>query len=178
MIKTNRGMTFVELLFASTILVSVVGASVTTHAMILRMYRNAQVEASLFAEGLYTMDMIQRGDEGLYGVHKARASTVLISVDQRQIDFLADQNDEYTPTTADDVVMSIYFDNGDGDDTTFEDNTIMLDSGAQTIVLGRSIEDIAFSQTGNLITVDLTVTENVRGDLLRLTFSRDMLIRN
>jgi prepilin-type N-terminal cleavage/methylation domain-containing protein len=178
LLRNPRGLTIVELLVAAVILSFVMAATVAVHIMSLRMYRDSQAEALLFTEGLYALEMIQRGDSGLHGLMKGRSDTVVINADQDRIDFLADQNADYTETLADDVAMAMYFDNGDGDDATLEDNSITVESGADTFAVGTNVENVAFTQNGDMVTVDITVAERVRGRTHRLTLSRDVMMRN
>lgn len=178
LLVNRKGMTIVELLFAAAIFLMVVAVTIGVNVMIMRMYKSAQVESELYAEGLYTMDMIQRGEAGRHGIMKGRATTAVISVDQRQIDFMADRNAEYTSTTADDTAVSVRFDNGDGDDATLEDNAIVIDDGVSPVTIGRNVENVQFAQNGSMVTVDLAVAGRVRGSVVRLTFNRDILMRN
>ena len=173
-----KGMTFPELLVSAVILCLVMLVTVSVHTMLIRMFAKSQTEGILFKEGQFTMDMIQRGDRGLYGLMKARSNSIVINADQDRIDFATDQNAEYTDTTADDVAMAMYFDNGDGNDGTLEDNSVFVQSGADVYSVGQNVESVVFTQNGDVVTVDLTVADTVRGETMRLAMSRDIRMRN
>jgi len=178
-----RGLTFVELLFSSTILMILMYAVTSMFNMAGRTYQQSQVESELYAEAVYVMDMIQRGESGLFGIMKGRSNTVVIDPDSRGVSFSVDKNIQYTADTDDDIMMSIVFDNGDGDDNTLEDNIVVIDRNTadaddEVIEIGRNIEDLAFNENGGIVSVTLTIAKDTRGGLKRVSFSRDIMMRN
>lgn len=182
LLRDRKGLTFVELVFALMIMTFVITVITGVYIMAARMYKTSHTEAELYAEGAYVMDVIQKGESGLYGIMKGRRNTVVIAADQRAITFSADKNANYTTSVADDVQMSIAFDNGDGNDATLEDNVIVIDPdttvNGDELEVGRNIGDVAFTYNGGIVTVDLTIERSVRGDSKQLTFSRNILMRN
>ena len=178
----DKGLTFVELLFSSIILVMVMLVTVSIFNMTGRMTQNSHIESELYAEGMYVMDMIQRGESGLYGIMKARSSTLAVAVDGKSVTFLVDKNSNYSTSTADDINMSIAFDNGDGNNATLDDNSVVIDPNTTVagdgIEVGRYLEDLTFSEAGGVVTVDLVMTRSTRAGPRTLEFSREILMRN
>lgn len=177
-----RGLTFVELLFSMTILTIVVYATTSVFAMTGRMYQQSQAESELYSEGVYVMDMIQRGESGLFGIMKGRAATLAIDPALDSATFSVDKNADYTTSTADDITMNISYSNGDGDDSTLEDNVVVIDPNTAVagdeMQIGRNIALLNFSEAGGIVTVDLTVTRDTRTGPMSVSFSRDILMRN
>ena len=178
----NRGMTFVELLFASMIVAFVSLVTVSVNGMALRMFHYARAEADLFSEGKYVLEMIQTGERTLYGLSKARSGTVALDADQKGLNFSVDKNAEYTQSTADDVPMRIALDTGDGDIATTADNSLFIDPdtgvGGDAFLVGGDIEDLTFTENGDVVTVDLTLAKTIRENTVRVEVTRDIWMRN
>ena len=174
------GFSLVEIMFSMFILVLLVTAVTAVYIMAYRMQAEARAQSRLFQQACGIMERIQRGESGMFGLMKGRSDSVVIAGTGDRIDFMADKNTYYTQSTADDTQMSIYFDNGDGDNATFQDNTAVLDpgGGASLIELGSNVQSLQFSQSGNIVTVQLTLMEEIRGRPFRLELSRNILMRN
>jgi type II secretory pathway pseudopilin PulG len=181
-LKTKRGMSFVEMMFSLFIFSLTVTVVTGVYIMALRMHSESRAQSLLFAESAHAIEMMQRGETGVHGLMKARSGSVVIDAGGDRIDYLVDQNNSYTVTTADDTQMRIYYDNGDSDDTTLGDNVIRIETGpvatAVNFAVGRNIESLNFAMNGDLITVVMTVAEQVRGRTVRLTLTRNILMRN
>lgn len=177
-LKNSSGFTLVEVLHASFILGLIVTAMIAVSISTMRMDMNTAAESLLFSEGMKIMSRVERGDRGRYGLMKARSGSVTISNGGARVDFSVDTNTTYTDSTADDVAMSLYYDNGDGDDLTYRDNVIQFNDGTNLTAIGTNVETINFSQNSSVVTVALTVIQNVEGQAVRMNLSRDILTRN
>lgn len=148
----------------------------------MKMDRSARVESILFSEGYQIMDRIQFGDQGLHGVMKASAASVSISGDQKSISFLVDSNATYTTNAGDDTTSSIYYSNGDGDDTTYEDNVLIVDPNTGVVsdeyTIGSGISNLSFAESAGVITVNLSVTDTIAGEDVNINLSRSLWMRN
>jgi len=180
----TRAFTLVEIMAASLILTLIFGAVIGIHRQARTMGRDARTESALFLEGARVLDRIERGEQGLHGLMKARAGSIAITNGGRRIDFQVDTNAQYTQSTADDKSMSVYFDNGDGSDSTFTDNTVVLDkdasgSGSGTLLtIARDVENIQFELNGEVVEASVTVTKDVAGKSVRLEMARNIYVRN
>lgn len=175
-------MTFVELLVGMAILTAVLSCTLSLFVSAMRSYSKAQVESDLYREGVYVMEMIQRGEDGLFGIMKARSDTLAVSAGSDSVTFSVDKNADYTEATADDIPMSISFDNGDGNDDTLEDNAIEIDPNTNVagneLYVGHYLESVTFSLNGDVVTVNLSLSGTFRDEPVRLSLSRDILMRN
>lgn len=182
--RGRKGFTVVELLVASLILTLIFGVVVGVHRQARYMQRDSRTEAALFLEGARLFDRIERGEKGLHGLMKARADDVTITSGERRINFNVDTNAQYTQSTADDKTMSVYFDNGDGVDSTFADNTVVFEkdssgTGSGTLLtIARDVENIQFQLSGKVVTASVTVARNVGGQTVRLEMTRNIYVRN
>lgn len=174
--------TIAELLVSLFVLTLIVLSVTAIFAAAGRMTERSRAEARLFSEGLSVMNRIQRGESGLWGLMKARSDSAVVSQAGAQIDFSADKNDDYTSSTADDVAMRIFFDDGDGNAATLDDNTVVLDpdtaAAGATIPIGRNVEELNFAVAGDVVTVSVVLADTVRGETIRIAASRDILMRN
>ncbi len=181
-IVNKRGFTLPEVMVA-VFLLSLAGMmTLGSTILAMKMDRTVRAESLLYSEGYQIMDRIQFGDQGLYGVMKASAASVNISVDQKQISFLIDSNATYTTNAADDATSSIYFSNGDGDDATYADNVLIVDPNIAAVndeyTIGSGIANLSFSESSGVVTVDLTVTDTVTGADVSINLSRSFWMRN
>jgi len=148
------------------------------------MDRDSRVEALLTAEATDIMERLQRGDQALYGLMKGRFDSISVAADGSSIDFSVDTNSVYTADTADDIQMSIYYDNGDGDDATYEDNAVMFDPdtsmAGDEFVVGRNVSDLNFEDDAatNMVTIDVELTAMRGAEEVTVTFSREVYMRN
>ena len=177
-ISNSKGYTLLEVLNASFILLLMMTAVLGVALSTMRMDRNTGVESLLFTEGMKIMTRVEKGDRGRYGLMKARGGSIVISAGQSRADFSVDTNATYTDTTTDDVAMSIYYDNGDGDDNTFDDNTVILNDGTTLMTLGHNVSNLAFAYVNGVITANLSLTETVEGQAVSMNMSRDIWVRN
>jgi len=139
--RRTEGFTITEIVFAGTLFTLVLGTVIGTFTQAKYMQRDSETESDLSTSGLTVMDRIERGDRGLQGLMKARSGSIAPLNGGTRIDFEIDTNTLYSNTFADDTPMSIYFDNGDGDDSTIDDNTVIFDPNRGGSSGGHSNDD-------------------------------------
>jgi type II secretory pathway pseudopilin PulG len=177
-----KGMTLVEVMFATLIMgfMSLVLYSIAIAAM--NTEKASQVESDLYLQGSMMIERIQVGEQGLYGIMKSRANSIAVSDDATQIDFSVDTNEDYTTDEDDDTNMSLYTDDGDLDPMTLEDNLLVFDPDTNVdddeIILGTNVESVAFDFDGDKVTVDLSLTERIKGNARSINVSREIWVRN
>lgn len=168
----NRGMTIVELLFASIIFSLIAMVAVYVTVMASRMTLTSTGEAELVQEAKYVLDLIQEGEDTLQGIVKARAATLAVGADLTSITFSVDRNATYTTSTADDTQMSVAL---DGTTIVIDPDTAVA---GNSIAVGENVEDLVFNVNGDFVSVSMTLMKTVRGDPMRVNLSRDIWVRN
>ncbi len=174
----------VEILVATLILTMIFGVVVGVHRQARYMQRDTKTEASLVLEGARVLDRIAMGEKGLHGLMKAQAGTIAITNNGKRIDFKVDTNATYTQSTADDKSMRVYFDNGDGNDSTFRDNTVVFDKDSSSsgsgalLTIAKDVENIQFELNNNVVTANVIVARDVAGQTVRLEMTRNIYVRN
>jgi len=177
-VQNSRGFTLIEVLHAGFILSFVMTALVSVMVMTMRMDRDSIVESLLLTEGMNIMQRIEKGRQGRYGVMKSRAASVVVAAGQNRIDFSVDTNATYTDSTADDTAMAIYYDNGDGDDLTYDDNAVILNDGTDITTIGQNVSNLSFTFQNSIVTVNLSLTDDVEGQPVTMNVNRDIWVRN
>jgi type II secretory pathway pseudopilin PulG len=107
--RSNTGMTLVEIMVAMLLGMLVLAAIVAVQMMSTRTFAEGTTDAMLERTGNSILERIVRGPAGQYGLREARFSTVTISGGATPVlTYMVDRNDPPTFDTSDDTECAIY----------------------------------------------------------------------
>jgi prepilin-type N-terminal cleavage/methylation domain-containing protein len=180
--KNRRGFTLMELMVVVALMTVMMAGVFKAVLTVMRNDMKTSAKSELYMEALKTMNRIESGDRGLYGLIKARNASVVIGAGGTSINYSVDKNATYTSSTADDTAVRIYVSDVDGVPATITDDMVMLDPDTavlnDTISLGDGVSGLTFTQTGRVIKVAFTLQRVVRGVTYKTNVTQDIYLRN
>lgn len=107
--RSNAGMTLVEIMVAMLLGMLVLAAIVSIQMMSTRTFAEGTTDAMLDRTGNMILERIVRGPAGQYGLREARFSTVTASGGATPVlTYMVDRNDPPTSSTTDDTECAVY----------------------------------------------------------------------
>ncbi|MCK5450847.1 MAG: hypothetical protein KAI70_03690 [Candidatus Omnitrophica bacterium] len=162
---TERGVFLPEVMVASTIMILAVVALVTFYMTVQVTWIEADAQVKLQQDARLTLDMMARGQGGISGIMEGTTDTTT-PVNIPNVSTI-----EYT-SGIDSIERSFYL---SGNDIFFDPDTGVV--GDEVLIAGNA-NSLTFTLTGNVVTIVLSMQDQIRGKVFNVDLSTDVLLRN